>query len=110
MTTEENQCIVPGMKALRDLEHALNLGTCRCGAQVLVGWIGDVENNYRVAVCRTGDHVTVGTTGLSAKIYVYVENPQDVIVHTAGHADTCARRQMDRQPDPECDCGVGTDE
>ncbi len=86
-------------------------GVCRCGAQVLAGWIGDVDESYRVAVCQTGDHVTVETSGLSAKIYVYVENPHDVIVHTAGHADTCARRQIGTAcPDPECDCGVGTDE
>ena len=109
MTTE--QPMTPGTRQYLTrarAEIAAQGGVCRCGAQVLVGWIGDVEDNCRVAVCRTGDHVMVVQSALDAKVYVHVENPEDVIVHTVGHADACARRQIGTvSPDPECDCGVG---
>ena len=62
-------------------ELARQCDTCLCGSQMLVGWLGDVEDNCRVAVCKTGEHITVDAHpgALRGKVYVHVENPEDVI-------------------------------
>ena len=76
-----NQEMTPGTRQFLEqgrAEMARQSGVCLCGAQVLIGWIGDVLNLCRVAVCETGEHVTVGVPD-DAKVYVHVENPADVI-------------------------------
>ena len=81
LTTEENQRMTPGTRSFLErgrAEIARQGGVCMCGEPVLIGWIGDVGDNFRVAVCRTGEHVTVGVAD-GAKVFVHVENPGDVI-------------------------------
>lgn len=47
---------------------------CICDGAVRVGWVGA----EKVRICQTGDHVIIGWNP-KARVYVYVENPGDVI-------------------------------
>ncbi len=77
---------------------------CICGKSVDAAYLP--ATGY-VSACVSGEHVTV-RQGDDVKVYVHVENPEDVMF-TAAHAATCARRQIETTgpPGPECDCGGG---
>ncbi len=55
------------------LDQRKEYGRCVCGGKIRVGYIAaDL-----VQVCSTGEHVTLGRA--DPRVYIYVENPGDVI-------------------------------
>ena len=54
---------------------------CPCGR---VTNDGEVPVFGKVRVCLSGDHVMVGTDPEKWRVYIHVENPEDVIVTAGG--------------------------
>ncbi len=61
-----------------DLARAMGVegpGVCICGLPTIIGFI----RRERVGLCAGGDHVVTGRKGDGVKVYIHVENPEDVI-------------------------------